>query len=168
MARLPYLSDWWGDYYQPAGALVRVHVRGRKLADHELVAQSPEAVCYATATSRLRVRRVCGFRVDGELCSQPRIWNGAQWVCLVGHIVAGNYNEDGLHMGGRPSSLVLNEVDRRDIRPDNWYAEETSLFRVPAASNWPHGRIRTVVDRRREGAVDGSLWRRRPIWVKDR
>jgi hypothetical protein len=56
------------------------------------------------------------------------------------------------------------QLPSRVVAPDRWYEETTALVRVPAASNWPYGRIRPHVRRWLETAPgrNGKIYPRPP------
>lgn len=80
---------------------------------------------------------------DGE------IWfNGRNYYCeSCGQIAASDRGVRSVQISAMPwpgATFSIAPVDR-------WYEDETALYRIPAALNWPHGRVRPIVNRLAEG-----------------
>lgn len=92
----------------------------------------------------------CWSRIVPIACKEPVVWNGAEWVCALGHTIRpGSISEDWQITHARYQHTVGPGLEFRDIKAavDNWYHEQTALWRLPAADNRPYGAIRAKVNR---------------------
>lgn len=156
-------------FYRAPGALVSRRVTSTwRLTSEDIWSRRLAIIGQDVSGTRTKRPGTCRVRRGNPLstCNEPMIWNGAEWVCAVGHLLKGAYDEDGERfVPGRQFNLPTTEVRRRDLVVDGWYAEATAAFRRPAASNWAHGRVRAKVNRWREGFTSETGFRARRGYV---